>query len=124
LRKTGSKNAHGCSQNAENSFSSEFLEYYSKDGDEFLHHIIRVAGNKIWVLFVNVETKEQSKKWVHTNSPNTAEKFKQTSARKLLGTEKELMVEFTQKRTTITPEVFYETLKNCIRPFRTKGMEC
>jgi hypothetical protein len=32
-----------------------------KDGDEFLSHIIRVVCDKTWVLFVNVETKEESK---------------------------------------------------------------
>jgi hypothetical protein len=34
---------------------------------------------------VNVETKEQSKQWLHTHSPNKPKKFKQTlSARKLM----------------------------------------
>jgi hypothetical protein len=34
---------------------------------------------------VNVETKEQSKQWMHTHSPNKPIKFKQTlSARKLM----------------------------------------
>jgi hypothetical protein len=36
-----------------------FLERYHKDGDEFLSHIIVVTGDKMWVSFVNVETKEQ-----------------------------------------------------------------
>jgi hypothetical protein len=35
-----------------------------------------------------------------------------------------LIVEFMQQGTTITPEVYCEVLKNCIRPFRTKGVEC
>jgi hypothetical protein len=35
---------------------------------------------------VNVETKEQSMQWMHTYSPNTPKKFKQTSARKLMAT--------------------------------------
>jgi hypothetical protein len=35
-----------------------------------------------------------------------------------------LMVEFMQKGTTVMSEVYSETLKNCIGPFRTKGMEC
>jgi hypothetical protein len=29
---------------------------------------------------VNVETKKQSKQWMHTHSPNKPKKFKQTSA--------------------------------------------
>jgi hypothetical protein len=53
-----------------------FLERYHKNGDEFFSHIVRVTGDDIWISFVNVETKEQSKQWMHTHSPN---KFKQTS---------------------------------------------
>jgi hypothetical protein len=47
-----------------------FLELYNKDGDELLNHIIRVTGHETWVLFVNIETKEQSKQWIHTHSPD------------------------------------------------------
>jgi hypothetical protein len=46
--------------NTENGFSSDFLERYHKDDDEFLNHIVRVTGDETWVSFVNVETKEQS----------------------------------------------------------------
>jgi hypothetical protein len=35
---------------------------------------------------VNVETKEQSKQWMHTHSPNRPKNFKETSARKLMAT--------------------------------------
>jgi hypothetical protein len=42
-----------------------FLERYDKDGDEFLDHVVSVTGDETWVLFVNVETKEQSKHWIH-----------------------------------------------------------
>jgi hypothetical protein len=36
---------------------------------------------------VNVETKEQSKQWIHTHSPNKLKKFKETlPARKLMVT--------------------------------------
>jgi hypothetical protein len=63
-----------------------FLERYHKDGDEFLNHIVRVAGDITWVSFVNAETKEQSKQWIYTHSPNKSKKFKQTlSNRKLTG---------------------------------------
>jgi hypothetical protein len=66
------------------------LERHHKDGDEFLNHIVRVTGDETWVSFVNVETKQQSKQWMHTHSPNKPKKFKQTSARKLFsGTGKE-----------------------------------
>jgi hypothetical protein len=46
----GSKNTHGCAQNAEH-----------KDCDEFLNHIIQVTGDDSWVSLMNVETKEQLK---------------------------------------------------------------
>jgi hypothetical protein len=57
---------------------------------------------------VNVETKEQSEKWVHTHSPNRSKKFKQMlSARKLDGNclwdrKGVLMVELVQQRTIVT----------------------
>jgi hypothetical protein len=99
-----------------------FLESNHKDGNEFLDHI--VTDNKTWAPLVNVETKEQSKEWMHTHSPNKMEKFKQTSARKLMATvfwdrKGVLMVEFTQG-TTITSEVYYEMLKKYVGPFRMK----
>jgi hypothetical protein len=68
-----------------------FLERHQKDGYEFLNHIVRVTGDETWVSFVNVETKEQSKQWMHRKEA--------------------LMVEFTQQWTTITSEVYCETLK-------------
>jgi hypothetical protein len=88
-----------------------FLEQYHKDGDEFLNDIIQVTGDEIWVSFVNVETKEQSKQWMHTHSPNNLKKFKQTfSARKLMETvfwdrKGVLMVEFMWQGTTLTSKV-------------------
>jgi hypothetical protein len=57
----GFRNAHGCSQIAENGFGFDFLERYHKDGDEFRGHIVQVTGDETWVSFVNVETKKQSK---------------------------------------------------------------
>jgi hypothetical protein len=102
----GSKNAHGCAQNAEH-----------KDCDEFLNHIIQVTGAEIWVSFVNVETKEQLKQWMHTHSLNKLKKFNQTlPARKLMATvfqdrKGALMVTFVKRGTTITSEVYCETLK-------------
>jgi hypothetical protein len=52
----------------------DFLERYHKAGDEFLNHIVRVTGDETWVSFVNVETKDQSKQWMHTNSPKKSRK--------------------------------------------------
>jgi hypothetical protein len=66
---------------------------------------------------------------MNTYSPNKLKKFKQTSARKLMAThfwdrKGMLMVELMQQGTKIISEVYCETLKNCIEPFRTKGVEC
>jgi hypothetical protein len=47
-----------------------FLQWYHKDGDEILKHIVQVAGDEAWVSFVNIETKEQSKQQMHAHSPN------------------------------------------------------
>jgi hypothetical protein len=57
-----------------------YLEQYHKDGNQFLSHIVRVAGDETWVLFVNVETTGQSKQWMYTHPSNKPKKFKQTSA--------------------------------------------
>jgi hypothetical protein len=53
---------------------------------------------------MNVETKEQSKQWMHTHSPNMPKEFKETSARKLMvtvlwGRKGVLMVKFMQQGT-------------------------
>jgi hypothetical protein len=56
----GSENAHGAHKMWGHNFDFDFFEWYYEDGDEFLSHTIRVTGDRTWVLFVNVETKEQS----------------------------------------------------------------
>jgi hypothetical protein len=62
-----------------------FLLSYREEGDEFLDRI--VTGDETWVQFVNADTKEQSKQWMHTHSPNKPKKFKQTlSNRKMMAT--------------------------------------
>jgi hypothetical protein len=53
-----------------------FLERYYKGGEEFLNRIVRVTGDETWVSFGDVETKEQSKQWMHTHSPNMRKKEK------------------------------------------------
>jgi antibiotic biosynthesis monooxygenase (ABM) superfamily enzyme len=64
-----------------------FLEWYQKDSDEFLIHIVRVTGDETWVSFVSAETKEQSEQWMHTHSPDKPKKFKQIlTVRKLKAT--------------------------------------
>jgi hypothetical protein len=101
-----------------------FLERYCKDGNEFLNHII--IGDETWVSCLNVETKEQPKQWMHTNSPKKPRKFKQTlSARKLMATifwdmKKVLLVDFKPQGTIITSEVYCETLKKLRRAIQNK----
>jgi hypothetical protein len=96
------ENAHGWHKTQRIASAMDFLERYHKDGEEFLSYIL------IWVSFVNIETKEQSKQWMHTHLLNNPKKFKQTlSARKLMATvfwgrKGMLMVEFMQQGTTIT----------------------
>jgi len=51
-----------------------FLQRYWEEGDKFLDRI--VTGSETWVQFVNAETKELSKQWMHTHCPNKPKKFK------------------------------------------------
>jgi hypothetical protein len=116
-----SENAHGCAQNVENcfGFGFYFLERYHKDGDEFLSHIL--TGDETWVSFVNVETKEHSKHWMHTHSSKKPKHCKHAlCARKLVAAvfwdrKGGLMVKVTQQETTITSQVYCRTLKELRR---------
>ena len=93
-----------------------FLQRNWEEGDEFLDRI--VTGEKTWVKLVNEETKEQSmcKQWMHTHFPNKPKKFKQTlSNRKMMTTvlwdgKGIFLTEFMAPGTTITSEVYCETL--------------
>jgi hypothetical protein len=75
LPQIGFENAYGHAQNTENGVGFDFLKCYHKDGCD-LSHIVRVTGDETWVSFMNVETKEQSKQWMHTYSPNKPKKLK------------------------------------------------
>jgi hypothetical protein len=78
---------------------------------------------------VNVETKGQSKQWMHAQSPNKLNQFKQIlSARKLIATvfwdrKGVLMVDFMQQGSTMS-EVYCETLKKVCRAIQKKDVEC
>jgi hypothetical protein len=64
-----------------------FLEHYHKDHNEFLGYTVQDTGDETWVSFVNVETKEQSKQWMHTHSLNKPNKLNNClPARKLMAT--------------------------------------
>jgi hypothetical protein len=79
---------------------------------------------------VNVETKEQSTGCTHIDQTSQEKLNKHyLPARKLpttifWGRKEVLTVEFIKVGTTITSDVYCETQKICVGPFRTKGMEC
>jgi ornithine carbamoyltransferase len=112
-----SENSHGCSQNAENDFGfdCDLLERYHKDSDEYSNHNVVVTGEETWVLFENVETKEQlAVKAVDadTHSPNKQKLLYKhcLPARKLMAT---LFWDsdnggIYQQGTTTTPEAYCE----------------
>jgi hypothetical protein len=70
LHKRGSENAHVCARNVENVFGFDVLARYHKDGDEFRSPVARVTGDKTWVSFVNVETKEPTKQDIIIITPH------------------------------------------------------
>jgi hypothetical protein len=113
FRKMGSKMLTCAHKRRECLRLSLFLERYHKDGDEFLNPIMQVTGDETWVSYLNVKTKSnQSSRCVHIYQK--AEKF--LPARKLMETvfwdrKGVLMVEFMQQGTTLTSEVYCETLK-------------
>jgi hypothetical protein len=97
------------------------LDRCHKYGDKFLSHILRVTDDGTWVLFLKVETKEQSKQGVYTHSPNKPKKFKKhyLPATKLMATvfwdrRGVLMVAFMQQGATMS-QVYCETLKKMRR---------
>ena len=85
-----------------------FSQRYHDEGGEFLDRI--VTGDETCVKFVNVATKEQSRKWMHTHSPHKPRKFKQSLAnRKLMAAmfwdrKGVLLIEFMGPGTTLTSE--------------------
>jgi len=101
-----------------------FLQRYWEEGDEFLDRI--VTGDETWVQLVNAETKEQSKRWMYTHSPNKPKKFKRTlSNKKTMVTvfwdrKGILLTEFMAPGTTITSEVYCETLNKLRRSIQNK----
>jgi hypothetical protein len=79
-----------------------FVERYHKHSDEFLNHIITV--HEAWVLYVNGETKKQSRKLMA-----------------ILGDKKRvLMVKFMQQEYAKTLEMNYETFKKLCMTIQNK----
>jgi hypothetical protein len=71
---------------------------------------------------VNVETKEQPNQWMHAHSPNKPKMLKQTLPAKPVFWDSTavLMVEFMKQETTVTSEVYCETLKKLRRAIQNK----
>jgi hypothetical protein len=64
----GSENAHRDAQNAENGYG--FCRLFRPIPQRWqLISQSQVTGDETWVSVVNVETKEQSKQWMHAYSP-------------------------------------------------------
>jgi hypothetical protein len=103
------------------------LERCHKNGDGFLNHI--VTSDETWVSFVNIEPKEQSNQWMHAQSPDKPTNLNNRClpATKLMATvfwgrKRVLMVEFMQRCTSITSEVYEycETLQRLRTAIRNK----
>jgi hypothetical protein len=102
-----------------------FLKQYHKDDDEFLNHIVRVTGDETWVSFVNVETKEQSKQTSRNSLNKHHLPAKNLMATIFLGQKRSADGEIhTTRDHDNTTSVLRNSKKNCIRPFRTKGVDC
>ncbi|KAG8226287.1 hypothetical protein J437_LFUL002726 [Ladona fulva] len=50
----------------------DFLTRYEEEGEPLLNRI--VISDETWIKYVNPETKEQSKMWAHSRSPNKPKK--------------------------------------------------
>jgi hypothetical protein len=66
---------------------------------------------------------------MHTYSPDKLKKFKKMSAGKLIATvfwdrKDVLMVELMQQGTIMMSQVYCKTLRKCVGPFTTKGLDC
>jgi histone-lysine N-methyltransferase SETMAR len=101
-----------------------FLTRFNDEGGDFLKSI--VTGDETWVLYDTPETKEQSKQWMHTSSPNKPKKFKQMfSNRKVRATvfwdrKGVLLVNFMEPGTTINADVYCQTLRRLRRAIQNK----
>jgi ribosomal protein L4 len=81
---------------------------------------------------VSVETKGQSKQWMHTHSPNKTKNFKQilSACQKaddncFLGQEESAdgRIHAIRDHNNVK-SVLRNTKNNCVGPFRTKSVEC
>jgi hypothetical protein len=81
---------------------------------------------------VNVETKDHSKQWMHTHSPNNPKKFKQTlsvcqkaDVNCFLGQERSATggILATRDHNNVR-SVLRNNKKEIVGPFRTNGVEC
>jgi hypothetical protein len=101
-----------------------FLEQCHEDGDEFLSHILRLTGDKTRVLFLNVETQEQSKRWMYIHSSNKPA-CQKVDGNCFLGQERSADdgIHGTRGHNNVRG-ISRITKKKCIGPFGTNGVEC
>lgn len=102
----------------------KFLDRYRQDGDDLFSHI--VTGDETWISYTNAESKQQSMQWRHSSSPKP-KKFKQSpySSRKMMATvfwdEKGvILVDFMERGSTITADVYCETLTKMKRAIQNR----
>jgi hypothetical protein len=92
---------------------------------EFLSHIARIRGDKTWVSFVNVETREQSKQWMHTfitqvKKVETNSACQKADGNCFLGEEKSSGVGINATRDKSNVRNVLRNTKNYVGPFRKK----
>lgn len=119
----GIKNSYGDPQNQSNGCCLRLSLQYNTEGEEFLNRI--VTGDKTWVVYVNVETKQQSMLWSHIGFPNRLRKACQTlSVRKIMvimigDANRILIVEFMECK-TVSSGVYCNNLRKLKRATQNK----
>lgn len=103
--------------------TSELLQRYRKEGDEFLLRI--VTGDESWFHHFEPETKRQSMEWHHLHSPSKKKAKTVPSAAKVMGTvfwdaEGLILAEFLERGQTITAARYVQTLHKLRRALRDK----
>jgi hypothetical protein len=88
-----------------------FLERYHQEGNNFLDHILVVAGDETWGSRIIPESKRQSLEWHCPHSPSKPIKFKHNPRKIFWDWKGVLVVEFRPKGQTIIAVSYCITLK-------------
>jgi len=105
--------------------TSELLQRYQHEGDDFLHHI--VTGDESWFHHFEPETKRQSMEWYHMHSPSKKKAKTVPSAVKVMGivfwdAEGLILAEFLEPGQTITAACYVQTLHKLHRALRDERL--